>query len=179
MNYRPIIAISGLILLTAGILFFTQPENKSTEVKKPVAQTQVKNKPVEPPKLVDDDEVEAKLNQFRASKGLSQLADNPTLDAAAQERAEYLCANNSFEHTGWRDTFKRYYNRFSYAGENLYYGTLREGQADDAINGWVNSPSHLKNIVGNYVDMGMGVKLCSSYQGEQNVVIITNYFRLP
>lgn len=170
------VILAAIVLIIVGGLVASQPEKKTTEVKLPNVAAPIKK--YDPPKLVSGEEVEAKLNEYRASQGLYPLRDSQTLDRAAQARAEKLCADNSFTHDLAWNILDKYY-RYSYAGENLYYGDLLDEQANDAIKSWVASPSHLKNIVGQYTEFGIGVKQCNDYQGWSKTVIITNYFGVP
>jgi uncharacterized protein YkwD len=125
------------------------------------------------------DEVELKINEFRASKGLSIFNSQvPALDLAAQARAEVMCAENDWSHDKDWATLSPYY-AYSYAGENLYYGHLQKDQAAGAVRNWVASPTHLANLVGNYSEIGVGVKSCPGFQNEPAAVIITNYFGVP
>jgi uncharacterized protein YkwD len=159
-----LISLSGLIL-GSGIFWLSAPEIG-------------KEQPTASPKLVTSQEVERELNEYRSSQGLSVLEDNTTLDLAAQERAEGMCATNNWSHEGDWTVLDQYYE-YTTAGENLYYFPVVENQAESALDSWVKSPGHLKNIVGDYTQTGVGVKLCPNFQGEKDAVIITNYFGVP
>lgn len=124
-------------------------------------------------------EIEAALNKFRTSKELPKFNTKvPALDKAAQARADMLCRTDTWSHDGDWDVLSKYYS-FSYAGENLYYGSLRKDQVSDAIKTWADSPTHLENMVASYSQVGVGVKSCPAYQGDNSAVIITNYFGVP
>lgn len=124
-------------------------------------------------------EVEAAINQWRVENSLAAFnSEVPALDEAAQVRAEGMCAENDWSHSRDWEVLDKYY-AYSYAGENLYYGSLRENQSHTAVISWVNSPTHLENLQKSYTEIGIGVKLCPNYQNTHNVVIITNYFGVP
>lgn len=124
-------------------------------------------------------QIEAALNEFRAEKELTQFnTEVPALDQAAQARAEGMCKENDWSHAKDWVTLDKYYS-YSYAGENLYYGSLREDQVSDAIKTWAASPTHLENMVKEYTQVGIGVKSCPGFQGDSSAVIITNYFGVP
>lgn len=123
-------------------------------------------------------EIENRVNAYRSEKGLTVLADNTALDQAAGVRADNICAANDWSHTGDWTVLQQYYS-YSFAGENLYYGTLQEDQARVAVADWIASPEHLANIVGNYSEFGIAVKSCPGFQGGANSVIITNFFGVP
>lgn len=125
------------------------------------------------------DEVEASINKWRVENSLAAFnSEVPALDEAAQARAEGMCAENDWSHNRDWEVLDKYY-AYSYAGENLYYGGLKENQPTDAVTTWVNSPTHLENLQKSYTEIGIGVKLCPNYQGSKNAVIITNYFGVP
>lgn len=124
-------------------------------------------------------EVEAAINDWRASEGLARFnSDVPVLDQAAQARAEGMCKENDWSHAKDWAVLDQYYT-YSYAGENLYYGSLQPHQDDDAVKTWVASPSHLANLKADYSQIGIGVKACPGFQGNDDAVIITNYFGVP
>lgn len=124
-------------------------------------------------------QVEAALNKFRTEKGLAKFnTEVPALDKAAQARAEGMCKTNDWSHNLDWQVLDQYYS-YTYAGENLYYGSLRKDQTADAITTWAHSPSHLENMVADYTQVGIGVKSCPGFQGDAQAVIITNYFGVP
>lgn len=176
---RFLFTVSALILATVGILFAAHDANKPTKVESRPTSSKVQTPPKpQPPKLVTDEEIETKLNEYRLSQGLPALADSLILDTAAQARAEGVCADNNWSHNGSWAVLSQYYV-YRAAGENLYYGGLRNNQADDVVSGWIASPSHLENIVGDYSEIGIGVKQCPGFQGAADAVIVTNYFGVP
>lgn len=158
-----------------AILPYAHAQNRCVEPAQHVEAAKPTVKPYVPPKLVSGSEIEAKLNEYRQSQGLPALIDSPTLDLAAGERAEDMCRDNNWSHSGDWAVLGQYVD-VQHAGENLYYGGLRSDQAQDAMTTWVHSPEHLENIVGNYIEFGIGVKQCPGFQGASDAVIVTNYF---
>lgn len=137
---------------------------------------------VQPVKVISpptSNEVEAALNQWRVENNLAAFnSEVPALDEAAQARAEGMCAENDWSHNRDWEVLDKYYS-YSYAGENLYYGSLSEDQASDAIKAWASSPTHLENMMRGYTQIGIGVKSCPGFQNRPTAVIITNYFGVP
>lgn len=124
-------------------------------------------------------QVEVALNKWRESRGLSPFnSEVPALDEAAQARADRMCTENDWTHNKDWEVLDQYYS-YNIAGENLYLGSLRADQVDDAITSWANSPGHLANMVKDYTEVGIGVKYCPGYQNYPTAVIITNYFGVP
>ena len=124
-------------------------------------------------------EVEAAINKWRVENSLAAFnSEVPALDEAAQARAEGMCAENDWSHNRDWEVLNKYY-AYQWAGENLYYGSLMENQSANAITTWANSPTHLENMQKAYTQIGIGVKLCPTFQGRSNIVIVTNYFGVP
>lgn len=124
-------------------------------------------------------DIEAGINQYRVSQGLATLnSEVPALDQAAAARADRMCAEKDWSHNRDWEMLAPYY-AYAYAGENLYYGELREKQSEHAVTAWINSPTHQANMVGNYNEMGVAVKSCPGFMNEPNAVIVTNYFGVP
>ena len=124
-------------------------------------------------------EVEAAINKWRVENSLAAFnSEVPALDEAAQARAERMCTENDWTHNRDWEVLDQYYS-YNIAGENLYLGSLRADQVDDAITSWANSPGHLANMVKDYTEVGIGVKYCPGYQNYPTAVIITNYFGVP
>lgn len=131
---------------------------------------------IAPPLATD---IEAGINQYRISQGLSALnSEVPALDQAAAARADQMCVERDWSHNKDWEILAPHY-AYAYAGENLYYGDLRQNQAEHAVTSWINSPTHQKNMVDNYNEMGVAVKSCPGFEGEPNAIIVTNYFGVP
>lgn len=89
------------------------------------------------------------INDIRAAKGVGALAADPTLDKTALIKAQDMAAKNYFEHnapdgTPWSDFI--YKNR---PGSDGFAENIAECYPTnhDTVIGWVNSPSHLENIL--------------------------------
>lgn len=166
-----------LILFIAGLLVYGFSDHNDQPVKKQIISRVETPKPKSIP-LPTEDEVEKGINDYRISNSLASLSDDPTLDIAAQARAESMCTDNNWSHNGAWAILDQYYI-YAAAGENIYFGPLQDNQATSAVDRWVKSPTHLENIVGNYTQVGTGIKSCPGYQNDPTAVIITNYFGIP
>jgi uncharacterized protein YkwD len=89
------------------------------------------------------------VNAERTSRGLSSLAANTLLDAAAATHATDMAGNNFFAHTGSdgssvsdRATAAGYV--WTKIGENIGLGNV---SADDMMDLWMNSTEHRANIL--------------------------------
>jgi len=96
------------------------------------------------------------VNYYRAQNGLRELHVDSTLEKSAQSHSDYLATANwllskpilshSFNLTG----FKTW-------GENLSWQPDASDTASRAVSGWIASPGHHANILGNYWYTGVGV----------------------
>lgn len=113
-------------------------------------------------------------NQARVSNGIAPLHESPLLDAAAQEKANDMVANNYFAHTSptgvtpwfW---FENVGYNFTSAGENL---AVNFADSQDVTTAWLNSPEHRANIMNaGFTDIGMATAQ-GTYDGSPAVYVV-------
>lgn len=104
-------------------------------------------------------EVLTLTNQERIKEGLEPLTMCPSLDNAAQMHAEAMKDQGFFEHenpfTG--DDPSSRGDQAGYGpsvGENIAMGYQTPRQV---VRGWMNSPGHRENILGDYLHLGVGI----------------------
>jgi hypothetical protein len=111
-------------------------------------------------------EVAALVNQQRAAVGLPPMKLVPDLSNAARYHAADMADDNYFSHPtqdrvndslvqvcSWSDRIKSFYTGSSGLGENIAWG-YASPQA--VMDGWMASPGHRDNILGNYAEIGVG-----------------------
>lgn len=119
----------------------------------------------------------ADTNQYRASAGLAPLKLNDQLSRGAQNKAGDMIKNNYWSHVTpngtqpWYFFQKAGYN-YKDAGENLAYGFATDSEV---ITGWMNSPHHKENVLGNYTEVGFGFANGEHYQTGENTVVVAFY----
>lgn len=91
----------------------------------------------------------AALNDLRRAQGLSPLAPNPALEAAAARHAADLAARGALSHSGAdgstpRDRMARQGYAACLAAENVARG---QRDAAAAMAAWRDSPPHRRNIL--------------------------------
>jgi uncharacterized protein YkwD len=96
------------------------------------------------------------INQFRAIEGDPPLTANDALNAAALAHALDMSQNGFFSHTGADGSTVGTRTRaagcnWSTVAENIAVG---EPDAASAVLGWINSPGHRRNLLGNYATFG-------------------------
>jgi len=116
------------------------------------------------------------INQGRADSGLRPLAENQTLDKAAELKAQDMIQKGYFSHQSPEGTtpwfwFKTAGYNYKYAGENLAIGFI---DSKEVYNAWYNSASHRENILNpNYKEIGTAIL---SGFGENKAVIVVQLF---
>jgi uncharacterized protein YkwD len=102
------------------------------------------------------------INQERANAGLSALANNGSLAAAARAHSKDMATNNYFSHTGsdGSDLASRLsaagYS-YSAAGEIIYAGPGEYNTAYSAVSSWMGSQGHHDIMLdGIYTEAGVG-----------------------
>lgn len=106
-------------------------------------------------------------NAYRKQNALAEVKPNPELAKAARIYAEFLAKTTIFSHTA---DGRQPSDRTQAAGyqhcqvaENLSLNVDSRGFqtqqiAEAAVNGWISSPGHRRNLLGPYViDIGVGI----------------------
>lgn len=122
-------------------------------------------------------DLHAAANASRAANGLGALTLNGQLNNAAQAKAQHMADNNYWAHVAPDGTQPWYFFEaagYNYirAGENLAYGFSTSYATND---GWMNSPSHRANILGDYIDVGFGIVNSATFQGGENTIVVAHY----
>jgi uncharacterized protein YkwD len=112
--------------------------------------------PLDPSELVE--QVVEAHNARRAKAGLSPLVVNPELKAAAMEHARDMAERRKMSHKGGDgsspfERMKRQGYTFRAAAENVAYGF---DDVESVMLGWLRSPGHRRNILGNFSEIGVG-----------------------
>jgi hypothetical protein len=113
-------------------------------------------------------------NEARAAQDVSMLQMSPLLQAAAQEKANDMVANNYFAHTSPQGLspwywFSKVGYSFSYAGENL---AVNFSDSGDVTTAWLNSPEHRENILDpHFTQIGMAVAQ-GTFQGHSATYVV-------
>lgn len=112
-------------------------------------------------------------NQARTSQGLPALKYSNQLQFAAQNKAQYMLAQNCWAHfcgskTPWDFILASGYS-YEVAGENLAKGFLF---SDGVVEGWRNSSTHWANIIKpEYDEVGFAV-MNGTLEGEETTLVV-------
>ena len=100
------------------------------------------------------------INRYRASHKLPALAIEASLTRQARQHSQDMATGKMpFSHQGFDQRVKEIAKSVPYRGaaENIAYNMGYEDPATQAVEGWLKSPGHLKNIQGAYGLTGIGV----------------------
>ncbi len=101
------------------------------------------------------------INRFRQSKGLAALQLDAVVSRSARFHSREMASGAvPFGHDGFRaraDTIALVLP-FRSIGENVAMNMGYADPAGNAVSGWVNSPSHYENIVGDFTTTGIGIE---------------------
>lgn len=155
------------LLLTAALVLLTAiPLSMTAQSQAPVANTSHVS-------ISDRSAYTAEINKLRHDNGLQPLTLNTRLDNSAQAKANHIRDNNYWSHdykdiTPWTFINESGYH-YKKAGENLAhcYDTVEE-----TIQGWLDSPTHKANMLGDYKDIGIGESISNDCK-----VIVTHFGR--
>merc|ERR1712048_1046331 len=96
-------------------------------------------------------------NRYRATKGLPPLRWNDGIARIAAEHAASMASGAApFSHDGFDARVRAFPVYQRAAGENLALNSGVSNVADVAVDGWIKSPGHEKNLRGNFNLCGIG-----------------------
>ena len=129
---------------------------RSTPAPAPLPSLRREVPEAEPSDVVE--RVVAAHNARRAKAGLSPLALDPGLEAAAAEHARDMADRRKMSHKGGDgsspfERMKQQGYRYQAAAENVAYGF---DDVDAVMAGWLRSPGHRRNILGHFTEIGDG-----------------------
>jgi uncharacterized protein YkwD len=119
-----------------------------------------------------NDQILYYTNQFRASNGLPPLKREINCNLLAEKHSQDMASGRTeFGHDGFEvraAAIGKVLGGMSGAAENVAYGTL---DAKGVVDGWIKSPGHRKNMLGNYNLIGIGYA-----QGKGRIIYFTQLF---
>jgi uncharacterized protein YkwD len=119
-----------------------------------------------------NDQILYYTNEFRASNGLPPLKREINCNLLAEKHSQDMASGRTeFGHDGFEvraAAIGKVLGGMSGAAENVAYGTL---DAKGVVDGWIKSPGHRKNMLGNYNLIGIGYA-----QGKGRIIYFTQLF---
>ncbi|MEM1393686.1 MAG: CAP domain-containing protein [Cyanobacteria bacterium P01_H01_bin.150] len=111
--------------------------------------------------------VHRKINQYRSSKGLPPLKLNGEISKIARQHSKNMAQKQVyFGHDGSSSRYNKISKLIKYRGvaENVAYNMGYGNPAKIAVDGWIKSSGHRRNMLGKYQVTGIGV--VKNSQGE-------------
>jgi uncharacterized protein YkwD len=107
-----------------------------------------------------------KINQYRQQKGLSSLSMNSTITQQARQHSQSMANSRVLSHNGFSGRVQTIRGSIPLraAAENVAFNRGFSDPVSQAVDGWIKSPGHLQNIMGNFNLTGVGV--ARNNQGE-------------
>jgi len=113
------------------------------------------------------EEVHNAINDYRHTYGLIPLLLNTEISQQAQIHSQNMAHSNAkFSHDGFEFRIKNIAQNILYqrAAENIAFNQGYVDPGKQAVEGWIQSPGHQKNMIGDYNLTGIGV--AQNSQGE-------------
>ncbi|MEG5044929.1 CAP domain-containing protein [Microcoleus sp. B4-C1] len=102
--------------------------------------------------------VNQQINQYRASKKLPPLSVDPRITQIARIHSEDMAKGKvSFSHDGFEGRAKAITIPYQSVAENLAYNMGYSDPVRNAVEGWIKSDGHRKNMEGQFNVTGIGV----------------------
>jgi uncharacterized protein YkwD len=121
-------------------------------------------------------------NFARAAVGLGELSEVEELDRSALGKASDVLRCDTFSHFACGREFTYWIYESGYigeacwhAGENLAWGTGEFGSVRAIFRAWLSSPTHRKNILGEYADVGIALST-GNLEGHPGVQVWAAHF---
>ncbi len=104
------------------------------------------------------EEILVYVNQYRVQHGLSKLMMNPVLTKQATQHSRDM-ANHlmPFGHDGFNTRMNHVHQHIQYALSGAENVAFNYKTAKIVVDGWIHSPGHRRNIMGNYNLTGIGI----------------------
>lgn len=113
-----------------------------------------------------EERVHAQVNRYRASRNLPPLKLDAIISEEARKHSQKMMRRGEISHDGFAGRVKAIGRRISYraAAENVASNYGYDDPATMAVKGWIKSPGHHKNMVGDF-DL-TGIAIVQSDRGE-------------
>lgn len=102
----------------------------------------------------------AQVNQYRNSQNLPPLKWDNTIAKESRIHAQQMASGKTtFSHDGFQERVKVISQQIQLqsAAENLANNFGYNNPGEQAVEGWIDSPGHQKNMVGDYNLSGIGI----------------------
>ncbi|MEZ2280213.1 MAG: CAP domain-containing protein [Microcoleus sp.] len=102
--------------------------------------------------------VNQQINQYRASKKLPPLSIDPRITQQARIHSENMASGKvKFSHDGFEGRAKAIAIPYQSVAENVAYNMGFSDPVRNAVDGWIKSDGHRKNMEGQFNLTGIGI----------------------
>lgn len=109
--------------------------------------------------------IHQKVNQYRQSRKLSPLKFDPRISEQARKHSQNMASKTvPFSHQGFETRVVNTRINYRSVAENVAYNKGHQNPDQVAVDAWIKSSGHQKNMVGNFNLTGIGV--AKNLQGE-------------
>lgn len=166
MQKRLATMLYGLLVIAGGLSSCSSLSEVSAKTNQSASPNNVspltlsQNSPAASDIVALEQSVHQQVNQYRKSKNLPPLTLNSTIIQQARNHSQAM-ANGTvpFSHDGFESRVKEIGKTISYrsAAENVAYNQGYTNPDKQAVEGWIKSAGHQRNMVGNFDLTGIGV----------------------
>jgi len=120
-------------------------------------------------------------NYARRRSGRPPLSRLAKLDRAARGKSADILRCDQFDHEACGREFIYWFKQVDYRGrctamgENIAWGTGSLGSVRNIFRAWIGSPGHRENILGNYQEIGIGLRV-GTLEGNRGAHVWTQEF---
>lgn len=106
------------------------------------------------------------INQYRQQQGLSSMRLNSAITQQARQHSQSMANHRALSHDGFSSRVLTIRNSIPLraSAENVAFNQGFSNPTAQIVNGWLKSPGHFQNIMGDYNLTGVGV--AQNNQGE-------------
>jgi uncharacterized protein YkwD len=161
------LAIASNLSMTYCAQSLTPVTPRATSAPKLIAQ-------VDPSVAAMEQSILKQINQYRATRNLPALTLDATITQQSRTHSQNMADKKVlFGHQGFEQRVKDIGKAIAYrsVAENVAYNMGYKDPATRAVQGWLKSPGHLKNIQGQYNLTGIGV-----IKNAKNEIFFTQMF---
>jgi uncharacterized protein YkwD len=151
-------AVFGLVALGSVLASVAEAQSRWSTIGQPLPSSRQTTQVAASQGL--EQTVLTQINQYRASRGLPALTLDPRISTQALRHSQAM-ANGQvrFSHDGFDSRVDAIARTIPYraVAENVAYNQGYNDPAQRAVQGWLKSPGHRKNIEGQFDLTGIGI----------------------
>jgi uncharacterized protein YkwD len=148
----------GLILTWVGLLTILLPKCGAVSLGPSRPETSMNTNVASSPITDLEKAVNQQINQYRASKKLPPLRVDPQITRIARIHSENMANGKAtFSHDGFEGRAKAITIPYQSVAENLAYNMGYSDPVRKAVEGWIKSEGHRKNMEGQFNFTGIGI----------------------